>query len=175
MLPEDGESVEVPVRVCDDLPALAEKLDKVFLRVILFGAVEGDSIEATLNGVPLTLSDADPAWKDKLIFSPKPQPPSGGADYLKVNPKQRLLRLDFVVEAQHGKLGRNAVTLRGAEGGKGLSPCALRIRFRGQCGVKRSIPHCQSETRRAVCQTAIQRVDVWGRLPGRLHRCCRPT
>ena len=127
MLSNEGAPVTVAVRICDDLPALSEKLDQVFVRVILFGAVAGDTLEATLNGVaaPLTITDGE--WKDMLIFSPKPQPPSGGADHYKVNPNQRLLRLDFTVDPTACRVGQNVVELRVTPRAEGSDGAALKL------------------------------------------------
>jgi hypothetical protein len=112
MLSNIGESVDLRLRICDDLPTEAEKLRRVFLRLILFDASAGDDIEARVNGEQVSLSLADEEWKDKLIFSPKSQRPSGAADYVKVDPNQRLLRLDYAVDPLLCKLGENLIALR---------------------------------------------------------------
>ncbi len=110
-LADNGQAVSVQVRVGDPLRAYAGRIDRVTLRLVLFGTSEGDEIAARLNGVPLRLARRDPAWKDKLIFSPRPQPSSGGADRIKVNPKQRLLRLEYAVDPALCRLGENQVTV----------------------------------------------------------------
>ncbi len=112
MLSNEGEPVQLPVRVCDDLPAHSDKVGSVFLRVILFGAAADDEIHARLNGVTIPLSLSDAEWKDKLIVSPKAQPASGGADHYKVDPKQRLLRLDYAIDPALCKVGENLAELR---------------------------------------------------------------
>ncbi len=56
------------------------------IRLILWGAEEGDRFEVKLNGAPLAEALRDPEWKDAQIFSPKPQPTSGGPGEYKVNP-----------------------------------------------------------------------------------------
>jgi len=112
MLSSEGEAIKLRVRVCDDLSAHAEKVRSVLLRVILFGATKEDEIEAQVNGVKLPLSLADAEWKDRLIFSPRPQRNSGAADYVKVNPKQRLLRLDYDIDPASCKVGENLIAVR---------------------------------------------------------------
>jgi hypothetical protein len=82
------------------------------LRAVLFGASDGEVVEATLNGVSLPLSVRDAIWKDPQIFSPGPQPASGGSGQYKVNPDQRLLRLDFAVDPRACRQGENLVQLR---------------------------------------------------------------
>ena len=54
----------------------------------------------------------DPEWKDAQIFSPRPQPASGGSGQYKVNPRQRLLRLDFAVDPRACREGENSVRIR---------------------------------------------------------------
>jgi hypothetical protein len=111
-LADDGQAVAVCVRVGDPLRVWCERIKSVTLRLVLFGASEDDEITARLNGVALKLAERDPAWKDKLIVSPKPQPPSGGADRAKVNPKQRLLRLEYAVDPALCRLGKNQAAVR---------------------------------------------------------------
>jgi hypothetical protein len=98
----DGTPTALSVRVSDDL---ANTSATVLLRVVLFGAREGDQLTASLNGVALEATCTDFGWKDAQIFSPAPQPVSGGTGRYDVDPKQELLRvdLDVPVEAcQHG-------------------------------------------------------------------------
>ena len=111
-LTDEGRAVPIRVRVGDPLRGCAERIKNVALRLVLFGASEGDEIEARLNGVVLRLAERDPTWKDKLIVSPKPQPPSGGADRAKVNPKQRLLRLEYAIDPALCHLGENQAVFR---------------------------------------------------------------
>jgi len=141
MLPDRGEAIAFPIRNCDDLPAVVEALNRVFLRLILFGAAEGDAIEARVNGVTVPLSSSDGAWKDKLIFSPKLQPPSGGADHVTVNPNQRLLRLDYGVDPAHCRVGENRVEVRvasrAADSGAAplkLEKVELHVEYKQQAG-----------------------------------------
>jgi len=90
-----------------DAPAAEASLT---IRLILWGAEEPDRFEVKLNGAPLAESIRDPEWKDAQIFSPKPQPTSGGSGEYKVNPQQRLLRIDY--PAPVWREGQNTLTLR---------------------------------------------------------------
>jgi hypothetical protein len=84
----------------------------VILRGIFFRAVAEDHFEIRLNGVllPITLRDAE--WKDGQIFSPAPQPPSGGKGEYKINPEQHLLRLECAVPRGAWQRGRNRCEIR---------------------------------------------------------------
>ena len=106
-----GTSARIPVRLSDDLPQHAAKVRSVMLRAILFGATDDQSVQVELDGTPLTLLSRDPRWKDAQIFSPKPQPASGGSGVYRVDPRQRLLRLDFGVDPRKCRAGENLVRL----------------------------------------------------------------
>jgi hypothetical protein len=80
------------------------------VRLVLWGGAEGDQFEVKLNGAPLVEAKRDPEWKDAQIFSPKPQPTSGGSGQYEVNPRQRLLRIDY--PAPVWRDGSNALTVR---------------------------------------------------------------
>jgi hypothetical protein len=111
-LSRDGEPTEFELRISDDLPGCAGRAKSVQLRVVLFGASDDDDLEASLNGAPLLLSVRDPNWKDAQIFSPRPQPASGGSGQYKVNPRQQLLRLDFTIDPRVCQQGVNRVRIR---------------------------------------------------------------
>ena len=111
-LAADGSAATLRVRMSDDLNKHAGRVRGVLVRAILFGAGEDEVAEATLNSAPLPLVTRDPGWKDPQIFSPRPQPASGGSGIYPVNPRQKLLRLDFAVDPRHCRLGENAVGLR---------------------------------------------------------------
>lgn len=102
----------LPVPLGDDLKQHADRIKRVFLRAVFFDARDDEVVEAELNGVSLPLLSRDPSWKDPQIFSPKPQPASGGSGIYRINPGQRLLRLDFTVDPQQCRLGENLVRLR---------------------------------------------------------------
>jgi hypothetical protein len=110
-LARNGQPTEFRLRISDDVAACADRVKNVWLRVVLFGANDNEAVEASLNGVSLPLLARDPGWKDAQIFSPRPQPASGGSGRYKVNPRQRLLRLDFTI-APHACLhGENVARI----------------------------------------------------------------
>ena len=116
-LANDDQPTELRLRISDDLSACAGKVKNVLLRVVLFGTNDA-VVEAVLNGVSLPLRTRDPDWKDAQIFSPRPQPSSGGTGLYRINPKQRLLRLDFAVAPHACHQGENVVQLRLADPAK---------------------------------------------------------
>jgi hypothetical protein len=107
-LRHDGTPAALPIRASDDF---ADAPASVQLRVILFGAREGDRLTASLNGVTLKLTCEDFGWKDPQIFSPAPQPASGGNGRYEVDPDQQLLRLDFDVPLEACRQGINDVRI----------------------------------------------------------------
>ena len=111
-LANDGRDTTLTVRVCEPLAALAETLKRVTLRIVLFGAEVGDRIEVGLNGTVLDVLTQDEEWKDPQIFSPKPQPASGGSGEYKVDPDQRLLLWVFAAPARQFRVGENQVSVR---------------------------------------------------------------
>jgi len=104
-----GRAATLPVRIGDDLNGQGASLKQAFVRVVLFGASDDESAIATFNGVSLPLLARDARWKDPQIFSPAPQPDSGGSGAYQVNPRQRLLRLDFAVQPGQCRVGENSV------------------------------------------------------------------
>jgi len=114
-LANDGRPTELTVRIGDNVRALAETVERVALRLVLFGAGEQDQVVARLNGVPLALAARDPEWKDSQILSPEPQRNSGGIGRWPVNSDQKLLRLDFTVPPRLCHLGENEVSVRVVE------------------------------------------------------------
>ncbi|MBN2311447.1 MAG: family 10 glycosylhydrolase [Candidatus Hydrogenedentes bacterium] len=125
-LADDGLAERIRIRVADDTAVEADKIDRICLRLILFGATERDTVGAQLNGVDLDRELIDPEWKDKLIRSPKPQPPSGGADSCTIDPQQRLLRIEYRVDPAVCRVGWNHVDVR----------VEARAGERGQAAVK---------------------------------------
>lgn len=85
---------------------------KLTLRCVLFQAAASDTFDLRFNDTPLTVDVIDPEWKDAQIFSPKPQPASGGKGFYKVNPKQQLLRIEAAVPHDAWKIGPNEVSIR---------------------------------------------------------------
>lgn len=110
MLANDGRPVAVRLPVYEDLRREADAIKAIIIRVVLFGASEGDVIETKLNGDALMLSESDFAWKDPQILSPQPQPASGSICPL--NPEQKLLRLDFTADPEQFVVGGNRIEVR---------------------------------------------------------------
>lgn len=88
--------------------------NRLTLRCIVFNA--GERLDIRMNGTALAAPVQDAEWKDPQIFSPKPQPASGGNGHYVVNPKQRLLRLDFPVPPEAWKQGPNIIEITGSPG-----------------------------------------------------------
>jgi hypothetical protein len=105
-------AASISIRVGDDLPNAGARLRQVTLQTVLFGADNEEEVEVRLNGRLLSLTLRDPAWKDPQIFSPNPQPASGGTGVYTVNSQQRLLRLEFTVPTESFRLGENQVAIR---------------------------------------------------------------
>jgi hypothetical protein len=110
-LKPDGQPTTLTIRISDDLPGLADRLKQVTLRAILFGTSTDDQVEVRLGNTALQPPIRNHDWKDPQIFSPRPQPSSGGTGQYKVNPAQELLRLDFAVDPQTCRLGGNQVDI----------------------------------------------------------------
>lgn len=108
----DGQPLAIRLRIGDDLPACADKVQRAMLRAVLFGAGPDEQLELRLNGRVLTMLARDPQWKDAQIFSPHPQPASGGSGHYRINSAQRLLRLDYSVDIATCRAGLNEVELR---------------------------------------------------------------
>lgn len=106
-----GDAARFILHLSDPPPATGVKAS-LTLRCILFQSDEADVFELRFNGTPLSITTRDPEWKDAQIFSPKPQPTSGGKGDYKINPRQRLLRLDCLVPVNAWNLGRNEVEVR---------------------------------------------------------------
>jgi hypothetical protein len=110
-LANDGRPAVLMISACDNLQAYHDKINQIDLRAIIFGAKEGDEIGARINGVALTPYLQDYKWKDNQIFSPSPQLNSGFPPDLPVDPKQKLLHLEFNVQPGLSRLGQNQVEI----------------------------------------------------------------
>ena len=107
------------------------------LDVVLLGASEEDRFEVRLNGTALAPAARDPGWKDPQIFSPNPEPDSGGSfSRYRVDPNQKLLRLEYRIDPQCCLVGKNQVEIRrlptaaGAPSGKvDLEKLELSVRY----------------------------------------------
>jgi len=109
---EDGGTPAKLTLHLSDAPPVGQKNASLTVRCVLFQAKETDAFEIRFNGALLSVATRDAAWKDAQIFSPKAQPASGGKGEYKVNPGQRLLRLDCAVPFSAWKPGANEVTIR---------------------------------------------------------------
>ncbi|MCX6909766.1 MAG: hypothetical protein NTY01_17230 [Verrucomicrobia bacterium] len=123
-LASDGRPAEFALHI-SDAPAAANA--SVTLRCVLFRATEKDDFAISMNGVPLSIALRDAEWKDAQIFSPAPQPASGGKGQYRVNPKQRLLRLDCPVPREAWRRGPNRVEIRVKA--RGASPTGEAIQI----------------------------------------------
>ena len=110
-IPTDDGYLDVDVRIGDRVAVLAERIDRVLLRLVLHGLLSDDAIEARLNDRLLTETERDAEWKDYQIFYPRAQPSSGGADHWKVDPNQRLTRVEFAVPPEQCSVDINRVRL----------------------------------------------------------------
>ena len=102
------ETIKLPIHI-SDAPG---KKSQLTLRLILFGAKEDDTFVLSLNDKELPLTVRDPDWKDAQIFSPKPQPTSGGKGNYQINPGQELLRIEYSIPSNRWKQGVNQVSIR---------------------------------------------------------------
>ncbi len=129
-LPNHGGRVAFRLDVSDSLSDVSEQSDasihpEAALRVILFGVLPDDAVEVRLNGRLLRAPQADPACKDAQIFSPRPQPASGGSGEYRIDPEQRLLSLTFRLEPAWIRQGRNRVSARVVQ--RGSYPIGAQI------------------------------------------------
>jgi hypothetical protein len=111
LLPNDGRSLKFTIRVSEDIARHPDLLESVTLRLVLFGASEDDQLEVKLNGAGLAQPLQNSDWKDPQIFSPKPQPASGGKGDYRIDPEQKLLLLVYGPPANQFRLGANQVTI----------------------------------------------------------------
>jgi len=111
-LANHGRPASLTIRICDNLRASADRLANVTLRVVLFGAREGDQIEVRFNGAALQPVLQDHDWKDRQIHTPNPQPNTCGLIIPEVDPNQKLLRMDYALPPGLCKPGENEVGVR---------------------------------------------------------------
>jgi hypothetical protein len=111
-LANDGRPARFTMRISDDLGAHSARVRQVALRLVLFRAAPGDQLEVRLNNRVLDSPQQDPEWKDPQIFSPKPQPASGGKGDYKIDPAQKLLLLRYPLVPGDCRLGKNEVSVR---------------------------------------------------------------
>ena len=108
-LSKDSKAANLILHISDAPDAAKNRLT---LRCVVFHPERDDAVEVRINGVALASPRCDPEWKDAQVFSPKSQPTSGGTGLYVINPKQRLLRVDFEVPSEVWKQGANVLELR---------------------------------------------------------------
>ncbi len=105
-LANDGRPAVFPLRVYEpDIPDAR-------LSVVLFRARVTDRLEIACNGRVLTSAVVAEDWKDPQIFSPNPQPNSGGKGEYPPRPDQRLLHLAYAVPPALLQRGENQIRVR---------------------------------------------------------------
>nr|ADI23006.1 hypothetical protein [uncultured Planctomycetales bacterium HF0500_40D21] len=109
---EADSTATVSLHVGDHREPSTDPLELIVLRVMLLGTVVKKILAVKFKGVPSRPINHDVSWKENQIFSPRPQPSSGGADGWKVDPKQKLTRLDFRIPPRLCKAADNQVSLR---------------------------------------------------------------
>ncbi len=105
ILKNHGQPSVFPLRVYETA------IPRATLAIVLFQARPEDRLEIALNGKPLN-QPTPQAWKDPQIFSPKPQPASGGNGNYKVDPNQKLLRIACEVQPSLLRRGDNQISIR---------------------------------------------------------------
>ena len=131
ILANDSRPAIIKLRIGDNLQAYSDKINKLTLRAIIFGAREGDEIGIRFNGIYLLSALQDFNWKDPQLFSPEPS--TGGIygySYIKtyaslgqfrnkglssvdlpVDPQQKLLRIEFNIKPEQCYPGMNEVEI----------------------------------------------------------------
>ena len=100
--------VKIPLRI-----AKPDKATRIVLAIVLSGASELDPFELRLNGIELKASAKDDTWKDPQISYPKETPASGGKlTRYKIDPNQRLLRLECVIPPEFKLTNKNEVEVK---------------------------------------------------------------
>jgi len=106
-LANDGRPTVLPLRVYEtDIPSDAR------LSVVLFRARAADRLEVSCNGRLLASPEMNPDWQDPQIFSPHPQPNSGGKGEYPAIPNQKLLRLTYALPPALLRRGENQIQVR---------------------------------------------------------------
>ena len=112
-----AEPVRLNLRIEEPVAAASDRVDSLRFRIVLFGAGPETNVRARFNGSALVPVLRDPEWKDYQIFSPRPQPNSGKAARQRVDPDQRLLRLEYDLEPTDCRVGLNNAELALSTGG----------------------------------------------------------
>jgi hypothetical protein len=113
------EPVRLDLRIEEPVGAASDRVASLKLRIVLFGAGMETNLRARFNGSALTPVLKDPDWKDYQIFSPRPQPNSGKAFRQRVDPDQKLLRIEYDLDPRGCRVGFNTTELALSSGGAG--------------------------------------------------------
>jgi hypothetical protein len=111
-LTSKNSTARLPIRLEESLVESVERVKTLRLRVVVFGSAPEDQFGARFNERPVAQVIRDPEWKDAQIFSPRPQPNSGKAARHKIDPDQRLLRVEFALDPRRCRPGINTVEIR---------------------------------------------------------------
>ena len=114
-----GEPVRLDLRIEEPVAQSAHRVGSLKLRTVLFDAGRETNVRARFNGSALTPFLRDPDWKDDQIVSPRPQPNSGKAAWQRVDPDQRLLRIEYDLDPKECRVGLNTVEMSLSTGGAG--------------------------------------------------------
>jgi hypothetical protein len=82
------------------------------VRLIVARATRDDAFELWINGRPVTPNRRDPEWKDPQIPPEGQYPHSGSTADYRIDPRQRLLRLDYPVPPDGWHEGPNQIEVR---------------------------------------------------------------
>ena len=99
----------LPIRFRKDL----DKVKAVVLRAVFSGTAADDPFEIRLAGRPLSIASRDPGWKDPQIYVGRGEPPASGGrlSRYKIDPKQRLLKLECAVRLEDCAVGKTPVEI----------------------------------------------------------------
>ncbi len=132
-LAEGGEPVRLDLRIEELVAAASDRVGSLKLRIVLFGAGPETNVRARFNGGALKPVLRDPEWKDYQIVSPRPQPNSGRASRLRVDPDQRLLRIEYGLDPKVCRVGLNtaelALATAGASDGVKLEKVEVHVKY----------------------------------------------
>ena len=110
---QSGSTANIPIRIADPVPEDVDKVKTIVLRAVISGAEAGEPFDIRLAGKSLPITSRDPDWKDPQIYVGRDKPPASGGriSRYKVNPKQRLLKLECAVRPEDCVVGRNSVEI----------------------------------------------------------------
>ena len=127
-----GATVRLSIRVADAVSEASESVRTVVLRSVFFHADPGDRFEIRLGGKPLPITLCDPDWKDPQVYSGRAEPPASGGQLsrYRIDPKQRLLRLECAVRPEDVALGKKEVEIvSGGQNRCDLEKLELDVRY----------------------------------------------